>query len=277
MSSRNFIPLKDIVNNMLLTRDEDDYGKYMNAWQLMTFGKECIRNELAVDLAGYVKSVKLTVNETLNTAELPIDYLDYTKIGVLDKKNEVRVLYVNDKINIAGSILFDAGGAPILDSDGRNTTGDKEMDAQCVNQNNSLNNYYLFHNYWNGEDNGAVYGLGGGKNQFGYYRINDMDNRIDLDTCFDYSEGIILEYIGDESMAQNPMIPFEAEAMVRDYIYFRMIAYKRNVPQSAVQVAERRFRQSKRRANFKRKMFTKAEALQQINRRYQQTPKFAFE
>lgn len=274
--ARNTIKLTNIINNIIMTRDEDDYGKYMNELQMLTFGKECIRNELAQDLNAYPKSVKLVVNDTLDVVELPNDFIDYTKIGVLDDCGQVQVLGVNNKINYAGSYLLDNTGGALLDSDGVEILSEKEV-SDCANTNNGIGAGFFFNNYYAGNTNGRLFGLGGGNNKRGYYRFNTMDNRIELSTEQDWSNGIILEYIADESMLSDPTIPIEAEAMVRDYIYFRMISNKTNVPQSAIQVAERRFRSSKRRGVFKRNMFTKAELAQTLNKRFQASPKFLFE
>lgn len=273
--ARNTIQLSDIINNMLLTRDEDDYGKCMNDRQLYTYGKECIRAHLTEDLGAYPKSVKLTVNSTLNVVALPSDYIDYTKIGVLDSECRVQVLGINEKINYAGSYTLDGDGDPLVDSNGVEILAAKDCEPSFSGGDN-FGSYYFFNNYHIGNTNGRLFGVGGGNNARGYYRINKMDNRIELDSQFNNST-IILEYLADESIAANPVIPVQAEEMVRNYIYFRSISTKSSVPQSAVQIAENRFYQTKRRANFKMKSFTKSEIAQTINKSFQAAPKFLFD
>ena len=268
--ARNLINLHSIVNDYLLSRENNDYDT-SNEKQLMMYGKQAIRDEMAISLGAFVKSVKLDVDTTLNTVALPSDYIEYTKIGVLDGNCRVQVLGLNNKINYAGTIVVDGGGDPVLDADGIETLNPKD----CVPSTNNDDNYtgLFFNNYYDNFRNGRLFGLGGGNNARGYYRFNKMDNRIELGSNYSY-DYIILEYIADESLASDPFVPVEAEDFVRNYIFYRSIQRKNNVPQSAIAEAERRMSNSKKTANFQLKMFNKSEAAQQINRRYQLSPKF---
>lgn len=254
----------------MLGRESDDYDT-ANEKQLMMYGKQAIRDEIALGLSASIKSIKLTVDTTLNTVTLPNDYLEYTKIGVLDENCQVRVLGLNDKINFAGSIALDGNNDPILDSDGIETLTAKSC-TPTVSTDDDLSGLF-FNNYYENFNNGRLFGLGGGQNSLGYYRFNKMDNRIELDSQFGYSN-IILEYIADETMTSDPQVPVEAEDFVRSYIYYRSVVRKNNVPQSEKSEAERRQRNSKKTANFRFKMFNKQEIQQQIYRRYQLAPKF---
>lgn len=268
--ARNLINLKSIVNDYLLGRENDDFDS-ANEKQLMMYGKQAIRDELSIGLSASIKSIKLTVDTTLNTVALPNDYIEYTKIGVLDSNCQVQVLGLNEKINFAGTIALDGGGDPILDADGIET-----LDAKsCTPSSSSSDNYtgLFFNNYYNDYSNGRLFGLGGGSNARGYYRFNPMDNRIELNSEFSY-DSIILEYIADETMTSDPQVPVEAEDFVRNYIYFRSVQRKNNVPQSEKSEAERRMRNSMKMANFRYKMFNKQEISQQIYRRYQLSPKY---
>jgi len=267
--SRNLVPLTSIVNDYLLSRENGDYDT-SNEKQLMMYGKQAIRDELAISLSAYLKSVKLDVNTTLNTVALPSDYIEYTKIGVIDGNCQVQVLGLNEKINYAGAFAVDGGGDVIFDADGIETLSAKDCTPSGTN-----NGYtgVLFNNYYENFNNGRLFGLGGGNNARGYYRFNNMDNRIELNSEFSASQ-IVLEYIADESMSSDPQVPVEAEDFVRNYIYYRSISRKNNIPVSEKQRAEIAMNNSLKDANFKFKMFNKSEAAQQIYRRYQLSPKF---
>lgn len=267
--ARNLIPLSSIVNDYLLGRENGDYDT-SNEKQLMMYGKQAIRDELAIGLTAYLKSVKLDVNTTLNVVELPNDYIEYTKIGVLDNNCQVQVLGLNEKINFAGTFALDGGGEVILDADGIET-----LDAKSCTPTASTTDFtgIFFNNYYENFNNGRLFGLGGGNNARGYYRFNEMDNRIELNSQFS-GDTIILEYIADESMTSDPQVPVEAEDFVRNYLYFRGISRKNNVPVSEKQRAEMAVSNSMKMANFRFKMFNKQEASQQIYRRYQLAPKF---
>jgi hypothetical protein len=268
--ARNTISLENIVNDFILGREQTDYDT-ANKKQLMMYGKQAIRDELAIALGAYLKSVKLTVNTTLNTIALPSDYIEYTKIGVLDKNCQVQVLGLNEKINFAGTIALDGGGDAILDADGIET-----LNAKSCTPTSSQDQYtgVFFNSYEDEFVNGRLFGLGGGNNARGYYRFNPMDNRIELNSEYSY-DYIILEYIADESMSSNPHVPIEAEDYIRKYIFYRSIQRKMNVPQSAIAEAKNNAYLAKKQANFQMKMFNKGEVQQQINRRFQLAPKFA--
>jgi hypothetical protein len=270
--ARDLIPLSSIVNDYLLTREALDYDT-SNYKQLMAYGKQAIRDELSMELGATIKSVKLTVNTTLNTVSFPNDYIEYTKIGVLDDNCRVVTLGLSNEINYAGAIALDDGGAAILDSDGIET-----LDATTCTPTTATNNGVgtFFYNYPFDSGNGQLFGIGGGNNARGYYRINTMDNRIELNSSFSY-DYVILEYIADETMTSDPQVPVAAEDFVRKYIYARGIERKMNIPQSAKAEALNNAYLSKKKSVFKYKMFNKAEAAQQINRRFQLAPKFIYQ
>lgn len=254
--ARNFINLSDIVNDFLLTRDEDDYDKSSNFTQLMTWGKQAIRNEISFDLRASLRSTTVEINHSLGIAELPSDYIEYSKIGALsrDCKNVIS-LGLNKSLNLAAlpsgyCSPHDVGGNSILWGD------------------------WL---YFSGAlKNGGLYGIGGGNNSYGYYRINTELNRIELDVSLD-SDFIILEYLADESATADPKVPTVAEQFIINWLFYKSIKRKMNVPQSAIAEAERRVYLEKKKANYRLRMFTKAEAAAQINRRFQASPKFLTE
>ena len=267
--AKNLIPLSSIVNDYLLSREVNDFDT-ANQKQLMMYGKQAIRDEIGLGLSAYVKSVKLDVDTSLNIVQFPNDYIEYTKIGVLDDNCRVQTLGLNEKINFAGTIAVDGGGDPILDANGIETLNPKDCTPSRTNE--GVNGLF-FNNYYENFNNGRLFGLGGGNNARGYYRFNEMDNRIELNSQFT-GDTIILEYIADESMTSDPQVPVEAEDFVRNYLYFRGISRKNNVPVSEKQRAEMAVSNSMKMANFRFKMFNKQEASQQIYRRYQLAPKF---
>jgi hypothetical protein len=254
--ARNFINLSEIVNDFLLTRDEDDYDKSSNFIQLMTWGKQAIRSEISFDLRASLKTATIDIDQTLGIAELPSDYIDYAKIGAIsnDCKNVIS-LGVNKSLNMA-------------------ELPEGSCHPQMRGGNSILWGDWL---YFSGAlKNGGLYGIGGGNNSYGYYRINTDLNRIELDVSLD-SEFIVLEYLADESEAEDPKVPAVAEQFVINWLYYKSIKRKMNVPQGAIAEAERRVYLEKKKANYRIRMFTKAEAAAQINRRFQLSPKFMTE
>lgn len=273
--ARNLISVSSVVNDYLLTQEESDYGKGANKIQLMTYARQFVRNELPDATKKVIKSVQLDVDQTNYTVAFPNDYIEYTKIGVLDRNCQVQVMSLNQKLNFSGTITL-SEGVPVVDSDGIEVLTDTECTP--ADSGSQVNPYgvlgYFFNNYMPAQGNGRLFGLGGGQSAWGEYRVDTMNNRLELNSQFG-NDKIILEYMADESMASDPMVPVQAEGWLRQYLYFRSIQFKRGIPQSAIAEAERRVGKEKRKTNFRSKMFTKAEAVQQINRRFQLSPKFA--
>lgn len=252
--ARNFVNLSDIVNDYILTMGEDDYGKGVDFIQLMTWGKQAVRDEISIDLNASLRSERIAINKELSIAVLPTDYINYSKIGLLSRDcKDVIPLGLNDKLNLA---VLQEGDCtpPTSDTDNTILWGD----------------WVWFSSVYK---NGGLYGIGGGNNRYGYYRINKELNRIELDVNTD-SDFIILEYLADESATADPKVPVAAEQFLINWLIFQSIKRKLNVPQSAIAEAERRAYLEKKKANYRLRMFSKSEAASQINRRFQLSPKF---
>ena len=67
-----------------LDESEQSNHKYFKIWHLAFRGM----TELGLDTFYLVKSVKLPVNANL-TVTLPADYLNYSKVGVLNQQGEI--------------------------------------------------------------------------------------------------------------------------------------------------------------------------------------------
>lgn len=271
--ARNYIKLSDIVNNFLALQSESDFTKGVNANQLMIIGKEFIRQHVAPKVGGYMQSVLIDIDKTLGVAYLPNDYLDYTKIGVLDDNCQVQVLGLNNKINIAGKYLLDSQGGKLLDAYGRELLSEKECETDV--HDSSIGGYW-FNNYSYNGSNGRLFGVKGGNNKRGYYRINEMDNRIELDTALGQDE-ILLEYVADATMVDDPKLPQIVEEAARLFLFMRIVEFRQNVPANQKIMAQRNFYNALREANFRKVLPTKGELAQQYNKRLQAGPKHLFE
>ena len=95
-----FVSIDSIVNDYL-EESEGNVSKYAKCWQLCFRGME----ELGLDFFYQIRSVKLPINSN-NTVNLPPDFLQYTKIGVLNSRGEILDLRFNDKLTfLATNIL----------------------------------------------------------------------------------------------------------------------------------------------------------------------------
>ena len=120
--ARNTVPLDQIINDFIITLADDDYAGHASDTQIRTHALRGIR-EMGFDMAKKIRSLKLTVDTATNTIELPDDYVDWSKVGVVGSDGIVYVLGENKNINY--SQAYDDGtgvkagtSATAYDSDG---------------------------------------------------------------------------------------------------------------------------------------------------------------
>lgn len=87
-----YISLDEVVLDYL---NEAEYSnhKYFKIWHIAYRGLQ----NLGLDAFYEVKSVKLPINANL-TVQLPADYVNWAKVGVLNERGEIIPLYYNDKM-----------------------------------------------------------------------------------------------------------------------------------------------------------------------------------
>lgn len=247
----NYISINDIVNDYLVLRDSSDNDKNLNKTQLAILAKKALR-EMQYDTSTRIKAVSLTVAEGTNFVPLPDDFLSYRRIGVLGSDCKIYALGQNDRINIS--------------------------DAQCTpSQGDSLSGFgqdYYFSNFYHGGSSGKLYGVGGGNNERGEYRINLEENKIELDLNL-LTESIVLEYYADNSISSDPTIHVYMEEAVMDYMYFKSISKKSNVSGTEKQLAKRNWDLSRKLARARVLSFTDTEFLALANKNTQQAIKIA--
>jgi hypothetical protein len=268
--ARDTISIEQIVNDFLLTADGDDYVNNVSGIALRNYALRGVR-EMGFDIMKRIKSLKLFVNTDNNTVELPDDFVDYTKIGIVGADGLIYVFGENKNQNIQMKYVTDAAGNNIdSDSDG---VYDRE-DAKVLGLGrDTQSNFesYAFRNFLHEGGMGRAYGLGGGKYS-GEFRINYEQNRIELYSTNSYDE-IVIEYIADEARSTNPSVHIYAENALRAYIYYKLVERKSNVPMVEKSRARQEYYNERRLANARLKSFTKEEALKTIRKNNKQSPK----
>jgi hypothetical protein len=268
--ARDTVSVEQIVNDLLLTADGDDYVNNTNGVVLRNYALRGIR-EMGFDMLKRIKSLKLTVNASNNTVELPDDFVDYTKIGIVGSDGLIYVFGENKNQNMAMKYVVDSSNEPI-DSDGDGVYDRVDAKTEGVGR-ASISDFesYTFRNFLYEGNIGRAYGIGGGMYS-GEFRINYEQNRIELYSTAGYSE-VVIEYIADEARSTNPSIHIYAENALRSYIYYRLVERKANVPMGEKARARQEYYNEKRLANSRLKSFTKEEALKTIRKNYKQSPK----
>lgn len=275
--ARNYITLDQVISDFIITIDNDDYAANVSDHLVRTFALRGIR-EMGFDMMKRVRSIKLNVDRSNNTCELPDDYVNWTKIGVVSDEGIVYVLGENKNLNMSQKYVYDSLGNKLdsdndglydrVDSKGPTNSGSPNADEQIQDGFES----YIFRNFVYENTYGGLYGAGGG-HYYGEFRINEDQNRIELSTTRDINE-IVIEYICDEALSQNPSVNVYAEEALRAYIYYRIIERKASVPANEKSRARSEYYNERRKANARIKSFTKEEALKTIRKNFKQSPKF---
>lgn len=278
----NKVKLSQIIRDFIITLDGDDYASNASDSAIRNFALRGIR-EIGFDLGKKVKSLKLSINTANDTVDLPDDFVDLIKIGVVDSDGIVRVFGNNKNINYSRRMETTADQDPLVNNDFKdgpmdilaNTIGDRIDDKTATEDTTSSDtdlNQYIFENYVYQGGLGRLYGSGGGR-LAGEYRMNLDQNRIEIETNSGYSE-VVIEYIADEARSSDPEVHVYAEEALRSYIYYKIIERKSSVPANEKARARAEYYNERRKANARLSNFTKDEALKTIRKNFMQAPKY---
>jgi hypothetical protein len=270
--ARNYIPLQQVINDFLLSMDGNDYAGHVSDTAIRNFALRGLR-EMGFDMLKVIRSLKLSVNSANGTVDLPDDYVDWSKVGVVGGDGLVYVLGENKNINYSqkysdvNNITYDSDGDGLLEreDDKGSTIGNLGGSADDGFAS------YVFRNYVYGNTSGQLYGHGGGRYQ-GEFRVNLDQNRLEIKSNSDVSE-VVIEYVADEARSVNPQVHVYAEEALLSYLYYKMIERKAAVPYNEKMRARQEYYNERRKANSRLKSFTKEELLRTIRKNYKQSPK----
>lgn len=274
--ARNKVPLNQIINDFIVTMAEDDFAGSATDNQIRTHALRGIR-EMGFDMSKVVRSLKLSLNSANNTVELPDDFVDWIKVGVVGSDNLVYVLGENKNINYSQAYQ-DGFGVKVTDSDdAADSDGDGVFDR--IDDKTTTGGSYdsdgfnsaVFRDYYYGSQN-AIYGAGGGRYR-GEFRVNLDQNRIEVSPMSGVSE-VVIEYVADEARSKNPSIHVYLEEALASYMYYKIVERKASVPANEKARARQEYYNERRKANARIKSFTKEEALKTIRKNFKQSPKF---
>lgn len=177
--------------------------KYFKLWHLAFRAL----TELGLDAFYVVKSVKLPVNSNL-TVTLPADYLNYSKVGVLNQQGEIIPIGVNNNLTTAYDLQ------PTRIQQTRDNTIPTQINEQGV----------WWYNVWNGEGfgYGNLYGLPSGTPFIGSYKIDNANGVIILSENFIY-QYIMLEYTASPKEGGEYYIPIQFKEAVIAYLRWKDI------------------------------------------------------
>ena len=270
--ARNYVPLQQVINDFMISLDGNDYAAHVSDSAVKNFALRGLR-ELGFDMLKVIRSLKLSVNTSNNTVELPDDYVDWSKVGVVGGDGLVYVLGENKNINYSQKYSETGGQTYDSDRDGLNEREDSKGATNGTAGGTTDDGFgsYVFRNYVYGNGDGQLYGYGGGRYQ-GEFRVNLDQNRLELKSNSDISD-VVIEYVADEARSSNPQVHVYAEEALMSYMYYKMIERKAAVPANEKARARSEYYNERRKANARMKSFTKEEALKVIRKNYKQAPK----
>lgn len=202
----SWITLDSCINDYLL-ESEQSIHKYAKLFHL---GFRCME-DLGLDFFYQIKSVKL-IPEANKTALLPPDYLNYTKIGVLNGRGEVIPLTWNDKLTALDDLSISRLS---------------NISSDVIGNQYSFSSPTFF-NYWDGNGYSNLYGISFAGLSSGGFKIDVANNVIILDPSFGYSE-IVMEYTATPLEGQEYYIPMQFREAMIAWLAWKDIA---NIPSS---------------------------------------------
>lgn len=237
---QQWVTLDECINSYI-DEAEQSVHKYFRLWQ---FGFR-LMTELGIDFFYQIKSVKLPVNANF-TVILPPDYLNWSKVGVLNSIGEVIPLKYNDKLTFYGEF---------------------SADRLQKTQDNTLFNLFqanmpVWYNFWNGASFSTLYGLPSGAPFVGNFKVDKNAGVLLLDETFNY-EYIILEYTASPDQNQPYYVPIQfKEAIIAGLAWLdvRSIPAKTHVNNSNAQMRRKEFYNQRRLAWARYRPFSLIEA-----------------
>lgn len=200
------IGLKQIVAELI---DSKDSGS-QEFRRLYNIGRRGIR-EFNTDVVGTFTTSLLPVNAN-KTVTLPADYISYSKIGVINERGEIVTLRLNQQLsnyNDAHTLKQDRfDGVPKLDT----------VTSPTVPYGYPFTyvNFFLANQSYN------LFGIGGGGNAIGEYKVDDECGVIILGPKFQWDK-VLLEYLSDgmDCDCDDYMIDSRASEALLAYIRWK--------------------------------------------------------
>ena len=162
----DYTTIEEVINDFQLMIDDTSYDKEAQIYQLRLLALQGLR-ELTFDVEQKVKTTTITVGSTTLQCTLPADYVKLLRIGYKNSADEFVSLGYKSDLSLDATVTSQISEDPYDE-----------------------NNPY-FHT-----DMGRKYGVGGGQNALGYYRLNRNDNTINFSSDL-AGKTVFVEYISD--------------------------------------------------------------------------------
>jgi hypothetical protein len=245
--------LDSIVREWLFESGNTEH-KYPRA---LSLALGCLRT-LNLDVSGTPVAKLLKVNSN-DTVDLPQDYISLVTLGIYDAGGKVRPLYPS--FTKGKDVVIDECGG-IVSPKGANST-------EVIYWETNDHAHYNF-----GQVTGGFFGLGGGQNENGYYKVNEERGYISLEG-YNGGSTIYIEYLSDLSRVDGQFSVHQYIIdTVKSYISWKMVENNFNVALNQKEVLRRNYILEKKKSIARFKSFTKDEMLQSFRKGNKLSPKF---
>ena len=169
----DYTDIDEVVNDFQLMIDDTSYDKEAQIYQLRLLALQGLR-ELKFDAEQEVKTTTFAVDSTTLQCTLPSNYVKLLRVGYKNDEGDFVPLGSNPDLSLDASVA-------------------SQVNDDTYDENNP---YYHV-------DLGKKFGVGGGKNSLGYYRLNRNDNTINFSSDV-AGKTVFLEYISDGVSHEMP-------------------------------------------------------------------------
>lgn len=213
-----YVKLSSCVN-MYIDESKQTSKEFRRLWALAFRGL----TDIGLDVSWSSKTTLINVNSNL-TANVPIDFLDWIRVGVFNNFGEIATLRVNDELTTY-----------------KDNDPDRLTDIQS--QTPTDVNYFQYPYWWGGWDDSDYehyFGAGSALIQAGECKFDKQNNIIILDPTFEYSQ-IVLQYVSMPMMDDDYAIDLKCQEALIAWLRFKDI---QSLPSSRmVNISEKQLRQ----------------------------------
>jgi|688.fasta_scaffold599710_2 hypothetical protein len=174
------IGLKTIVAELIDSKDSSSH----EFRRMYNIGVRGVR-EFNTDIVGNFSTKLLDVNAN-KTADLPEDYVSYSKMGVINEKGEIVTLRSNPQLSNYNI------GHPLNPDRFEGVPGIGAVSYPAI----PYNYPYIYYNFFISNQSFNLFGLAGGGQDIGNYKVDEECGIIIFGPNFKY-EKVLLEYLGD--------------------------------------------------------------------------------
>jgi len=237
-----YIDLESVINDYLSESEQSNH-KYFKLWHIAFRGF----TELGIDFFWQVKSVKLPIESNL-TVKMPNDWVQYSKIGVLNDRGEIIPMYYNNNLT---------------------TYSDLQPQRVSQTQDPTLVTLYqtntpIWYNWWSGYGYTNIYGLPSGTPFVGGFKLDNANGLILLSEDFGY-DYLMVEYIASPQDGGNYYLPMHFREALISYLRWKDIIStpaKNHVLNSNIAMRRKDFYNERRNAIARYRPIMLAEAYQ---------------